>query len=494
MIHKKNEQGSFHSLLWETLLPQDHELLRILKAFDFGWVDETLQGYYKTEGAGRPAYAPRSLFLMLFLEMYDNLSDYEVSERVKRDVLYRRFVGFELEEEVPDHSTLSCFRERLGEDGFKKLFNRFVEELERKGFISHRLKIVDATHIEANAMMRGRLGMVLQAQRRVVAAMRKENAEKVEELEVRRKTEEPQKDEKDPRVFAQEVVRLKELLEKAKQHFMSEGKETGELIEELLYRTPEPLDSLTDPEARPGHKSPKKKFYGYKVNTVTNESEIVTTVETIPGNEHEGNSIPRLLKEEVKRGFKGDIALADALYDSGPNRQTIREDPELRMQEVIPEDHRTVQAEHFRYDEKTNTLICPEGKTSIGPSPHPCGQFFYFSQKDCTPCPSQKSCPSFSLREHRAKLLLSLDRKMRLSSPLSKPMQKALYRFRTTVERIYGKAKHWHGFARARYRGRGRVAVQAFITFFVLNAKKALRIKEGLCPLKPPGLVALGYG
>lgn len=494
MIARKNEQGSFYGMLWETLLPADHELLRILKSFDFGWVEEALESYYKAGGPGRPAVSPRKLFLMLFLEMYDNLSDYEVSERVKRDVLYRRFAGFELEEEIPDHSTLSVFRERIGEEGFRKVFNRFVEELEKKKLISHRLKIVDATHVEADAMMRGRLGMVLQGQRRVLSAMKAEDASKAEALELRRKMEEPRLNEKDPKVLAREVLRLKDLLETAKTHFKKQGKETAELVEELLYRTPEPLDSLTDPEARPGHKSPTKKFYGYKVNTVTNESEIVTTVETIPGNEHEGKHLPRLLKEEAERGLKGDLALADALYDSGLNRQTIREDEDLRMQEIIPEDHRSVQAEHFKYDETTNTLFCPQGKAAVGTSPHPAGQFFYFSQKDCRFCPTQNSCPSFSHREHRARLLLSLDRKMRLSSPLAPPLQKTLFKFRTTVERIYGKAKHWHGFARARYRGRSRVAVQAFLTFFMLNAKKALRIHEGLVPLKPPGLAALGYG
>jgi len=494
MIAKKNEQASFYGMLWDTLLPRDHELLRILKAFDFTWVDEALEGYYKSGGPGRPAVSPRKLFLMLFLEMYDNLSDYEVSERVKRDVLYRRFAGFELEEEIPDHSTLSVFRERIGEEGFRAVFNRFVEELEGKKLISHRLKIVDATHVQADAMMRGRLGMVLQGQRRVLSAMKGEDSVRAEDLRLNRSMEEPRLNEKDPKVLSREVLRLKDLLETAKTHFKKQGKETAELVEELLYRTPAPLDSLTDTDARPGHKSPTKRFYGYKVNTVTNESEIVTTVETIPGNENEGNHLPRLLREEAERGLKGDLALADSLYDSGPNRQAIREDAKLQMQEIIPADHRSVQAEHFRYDEATNTLTCPEGKAAVGASPHARGQLFYFSQKDCRDCPSQKACPSFSAREHRAKLLLSLDRKMRLSSPLSPPLQKALFKFRTTVERIYGKAKHWHGFSRARYRGRARVAVQAFLTFLVLNAKKALRIKEGLVPLKPPGLAALGYG
>ncbi len=82
---------------------------------------------------------------------------------------------------------------------------------------------------------------------------------------------------------------------------------------------------------------------------------------------------------------------------------------------------------------------------------------------------------------------------MRLATVISPKVQKALYRFRTIVEHLYGWAKQKHGLRRAIYRGRARVAVQSFLTFLVLNARKALRIKEGLCPIKPPGLAALGY-
>ena len=171
MIKDKSGQNSFYGILWATLLPADHELLRIRRNFDFGWLKEELAGHYKESGSGRPAFMPEAIFLMLFLEMYDNLSDYDVVERVRRDALYRYFVGLELEEEVPDHSTLSVFRERIGEEGFKIIFERFVEELEGKKLISHRLKIVDSTAMGADAELRGRVGILRQAQRKIKRAI-----------------------------------------------------------------------------------------------------------------------------------------------------------------------------------------------------------------------------------------------------------------------------------------------------------------------------------
>lgn len=496
MLREKIQQVSFHNVLWEILLPQDHELLRIKNQFNFSWVDEELKSYYKESSQGRPSFPPRSMFLMLFLEIYDNLSDYEVAERTRRDALYRNFVGFELEDDIPDHSTLSFFRERLGEEGFEKIFNRFVEELERQHLISHKLKIVDATHTQSNSKVRSRVGILRQAQRKILSSMKKEDIVKLKELfPTEPYVNDPKPgEEQNSTLLGKEVEKLKELLALAKGRFEKEALREAETIEDLLFNAENPIGSITDTDARFGHKSKGKQFHGYKIHTVTNESEIVTSVETLPGNTMESQDLPRLLKAEKDRGIEGEIAVADSLYVRGENRKAIRE--ELGMQEVIPSDKRKVQAEFFQYDPKTDRMTCPQGKSSLQGSPHATadGKIFFFSKKDCGVCPLQDQCPSFSKRERRARVLLSLDRQMRLSSSLSPKTQKALYKFRTIVERIYGKGKMWHGLAQARYRSRWRVAIQSFLTFFVLNAKKALRIKEGLCPLKPPGLAILGYG
>ena len=59
--------------------------------------------------------------------------------------------------------------------------------------------------------------------------------------------------------------------------------------------------SFVDPNIRFRCKSDKKKFSGYKAHIVEDESQIVTSIETIPGNENEGNerNVERLLQKEV---------------------------------------------------------------------------------------------------------------------------------------------------------------------------------------------------
>ena len=44
------------------------------------------------------------------------------------------------------------------------------------------------------------------------------------------------------------------------------------------------------------------------------------------------------------------------------------------------------------------------------------------------------------------------------------------------IERKFGEAKKWHGLARARYRGKWKVAIQIIMTFLVMNAKRIARL------------------
>ena len=90
-------------------------------------------------------------------------------------------------------------------------------------------------------------------------------------------------------------------------------------------------------------------------------------------------------------------------------------------------------------------------------------------------------------REGRRKLLKALEKEdsdaaKKLAS-LAEPEKEDLLRnrprglkralrLRKGIERVFGDAKVWHRLERARYRGKERVAVQALLTFLVINVKK----------------------
>ena len=55
-----------------------------------------------------------------------------------------------VDEKAPDHSTLTVFRERLGQERFEKIFNQIVKIASEHGLTDPRLRIIDSTHTQTN--------------------------------------------------------------------------------------------------------------------------------------------------------------------------------------------------------------------------------------------------------------------------------------------------------------------------------------------------------
>ncbi len=64
-------------------------------------------------------------------------------------MLFKSFLGLSAEELPPDHTVLCRFRQRLGAEGFQRLFSQVVEQVRARGLVSDRLHIIDATHMTA---------------------------------------------------------------------------------------------------------------------------------------------------------------------------------------------------------------------------------------------------------------------------------------------------------------------------------------------------------
>ena len=113
---------------------------------------EKLLGRLREEGPGRPVYRPLAMFKALLLQSLYGLSDPELEEALGDRLSFRRFVGLGLEDEVPDHTTICRFRNRLIEAGLlEKLFAELDRQLEAAGVILKRGTMLDATLIETGA-------------------------------------------------------------------------------------------------------------------------------------------------------------------------------------------------------------------------------------------------------------------------------------------------------------------------------------------------------
>ena len=141
------QQTFFGNLIYDQVIPPNHFLKQLAACVDFSFINEAVTDCYDHPSeAGRPGWEPQRLFKVLFLAYLDNLSERQIEESVNLNLAHKWFVGLDVHEKGPDHSTLSLFRDRLGAERFQQLFNRIVEMAREKKFITDRLHIIDSTH------------------------------------------------------------------------------------------------------------------------------------------------------------------------------------------------------------------------------------------------------------------------------------------------------------------------------------------------------------
>jgi transposase, IS5 family len=96
--------------------------------------------------AGRKPIDALVLLRMLVLQSLYNLSDDQIEYQVRDRLSFTRFLGLSIEDGIPDGTTLWLFREKLAKAGLiDKLFERFGQHLEARGYIARGGQMVDAT-------------------------------------------------------------------------------------------------------------------------------------------------------------------------------------------------------------------------------------------------------------------------------------------------------------------------------------------------------------
>src|SRR5580704_16033816 len=100
----------------------------------------------KKSSAGRKPIDVMVMFRMLVLQSLYNLSDEQVEYQVRDRLSFTRFLGLGIEDGIPDGTTLWLFRETLAKAGLvEKLFERFGQHLEARGYIARGGQMVDST-------------------------------------------------------------------------------------------------------------------------------------------------------------------------------------------------------------------------------------------------------------------------------------------------------------------------------------------------------------
>jgi transposase len=72
---------------------------------------------------GRPSVDPVVLFKLRLIMSFEGIrSERQLVETVNLNLAHRWYIGYDLDEEVPDHSSLTKTRERYGLETFQRFF------------------------------------------------------------------------------------------------------------------------------------------------------------------------------------------------------------------------------------------------------------------------------------------------------------------------------------------------------------------------------------
>ena len=97
---------------------------------------------------GRPPTDEIMMFKITLLQDWDNISDDNAEYLINDRLSFQRFLGMELGEKSPDAKTIWVFKEQMGKEGMRELFDIFNEKLQTQGVVKREGSIIDATFVD----------------------------------------------------------------------------------------------------------------------------------------------------------------------------------------------------------------------------------------------------------------------------------------------------------------------------------------------------------
>jgi transposase len=134
---KRTEEPAFHYFRMHELVPDGHILKLVDKHVNFSFVREKVAHLYSE--IGRPSIDPVMMVKMLLVGyLFGITSERRLCEEVGMHVGYRWFVGLNMEDKVPNHSTFSKNRHgRFRENGvWEEIFEEVVRRCIAAGLVS----------------------------------------------------------------------------------------------------------------------------------------------------------------------------------------------------------------------------------------------------------------------------------------------------------------------------------------------------------------------
>ena len=150
MGRKERSFASLINVSLEALVPHDHFYRHLEKTLDLSFVREFVQETYS--GSGRPSIDPVVFFKLQLVMFFEGIRSERLLMKHAADRLsVRWYVGYDFNESLPDHSSLSKIRTRYGIEVFRRFFDAIGEQCQQAKLVWGKQLDFDSTQVQANA-------------------------------------------------------------------------------------------------------------------------------------------------------------------------------------------------------------------------------------------------------------------------------------------------------------------------------------------------------
>ncbi|AUC76877.1 IS1182 family transposase [Olleya sp. Bg11-27] len=490
------QEKLFNNFQLSRRVPQDNFYRRLSEILDLEFLRNQTKIYYGN--CGQKSLDPVVFFKFCLVGYLENItSDRKLVSHcsLRLDILY--FLGYDIDEELPWHSTLSRTHQLYPESVFESLFTHVFKMCVDMQMVSGHTQVIDAAPVKANASMDSLELKVpeedLEAHLRAVRHI--SNRDKAVPLRSAKVNKAP-KSQQELSASRQELQAIKS---RNKKWSKDQNHRPGAGNKGSRYTSNKTHYSPTDPDARISVKPGKARKLNYSSQlTVDAAHHVISDIKAYHADGKDSQHLPDIVLRVKRRlwqsGLTIDTCLADTGYSSGENYAFLEKQD---ITSYIPP-HGTFKGgpDEFIYNEKEDHYTCPQGKII------PFKKVFYEkksntkkkayrgSKKLCIDCPIRSAClsktaqeKSFSVTYYRAEYMRSI---ARVDSEKGSYMKG---KRQSTVEPVFGTLTQFLGMGKVNTLGIKQANKCMHLSATVYNLKKYLKYMKNL-PESIAGLLA----
>jgi transposase len=458
----------------EDLVPPDSFYRHLEAKLDLDFVRDLVHDTYRERG--RPSVDPRVFFKLQLVMFFEGIRSERELVRVAADRLsVRWYLGYDLDEELPDHSSLTRIRKRYGLAIFRRFFEAIVEQCREAGLIWGKELYFDATQVKANASLDSiapRFAVEAHLGELFTGDVTDETGSAEDE---RRPIELPTP------ISAPERDQLGQANE-ARHDWLARNGTPDRGIVRYGYRRRSDFEaSTTDPDAALMALKKGGLHFGYHDHYAVDggKARIILEVLVTPADVMENQPFLDMLWRAC---FRWQIhprqVTGDTTYGTVENIVEV-ENQQIRAYVPLPDWERTAfyGASRFTYEPERDEYRCPNGQVlRRRKTKHTEGVVVYRAEAaTCNACPLKAACTD-SKRGRQVQRSVYAEYLDRVQAYHQTPAyEKAMAKRSVWVEPLFGEAKDWHGLGRFRLRRLWKVNIEALLIATGQNLKRLLR-------------------